>query len=109
MVNKKTRAKIIRNYTNLRFPGSYQGVSTFRQSLKDNLKSVNPQCLKKGFNRLFKKGMPTFSIMRVDRDKSLNLLANNYFANKGILLLVRRSIHHMGFMESIIRNVKKSS
>ena len=193
MVNKKTRAKIIKNYTNLRFPGSYQGVSTFRQSLKDNLNidvthkalrkilksflpfqvnilkpkkfkkranysrgvyiecycdivffpiptnernkngtlktknflalfcvdvhsrmlyttkvaSVNPECLKKGFNRLFKKGMPTFSIMRVDRDKSLNLLANNYFANKGILLLVRRSIHHMGFMESIIRNVKK--
>ena len=193
MVNKKTRAKIIKNYTNLRFPGSFQGVSTFRQSLKDNLNidithkalrkilksflpfqvnilkpkkfkkranysrgvyiecycdivffpiptnernkngalktknslalfyvdvhsrmlyttkvaSVNPQCLKKGFNRLFKKGMATFSIMRVDRDKSLNLLANNYFANKGILLLVRRSIHHMGFMESIIRNVKK--
>ena len=177
MVSHKLRKKILSKYYELKFPGSFQGISTFRQSLKDNLgirishsalrrilksslpyqvnvtKSrkfktranysrgvyiecyadpifiprinkveknkqakarqknflalvvvdvhsrmlystklarINPQCLKRAFGRLFKKGMPEFSIVRCDRDKSLNKLANNYFANKGILLLPRR-------------------
>ena len=63
------------------------------------LDSVNPEALKKGFTTLFKRGMPHFSIIRIDPDKSLNKLANNYFANKGILVLTRRSVHHMGFLE----------
>ena len=63
------------------------------------LDSVNPEALKKGFTSLFKRGMPHFSIIRIDPDKSLNKLANNYFANKGILVLTRRSVHHMGFLE----------
>ena len=71
------------------------------------LDSVNEECLKRAFTRLFKNGMPLFSIIRVDRDKSLNLLANNYFAKKGILLLTRRSVHHMAYLEGIIKNCKK--
>ena len=71
------------------------------------LARVNPECLKRAFSCLFKAGMPLFSIVRCDPDKSLNKLANSYFANKGILLLTRRSVHHMGFLEGIIRNVKR--
>ena len=71
------------------------------------LPSINPECLKRAFSRLFKAGMPQFSIVRCDRDKSLNKLANTYFAKKGILLLTRRSVHHMGFLEGIIRNIKR--
>ena len=55
MVNKKTRAKIIKNYTNLRFPGSYQGVSTFRQSLKDNL---NIDITHKALRKILKSFLP---------------------------------------------------
>ena len=193
MVSRKLRQKILRNYYNLKYPGSYQGVATFRQSLKDKsnieishsalrkilksslpyqvnvvkskkipkranysrgvyqeyyidpifipykvknennkqvndkqknflalvvvdvhsrmlystkLNSINPQSLKRAFTVLLQKGMPQFSIVRCDRDKSLNKLANNYFANKGMLLLTRRSVHHMGFLEGIIRNIK---
>ena len=36
MVSRKLRQKILRNYYNLKYPGSYQGVATFRQTLKDN-------------------------------------------------------------------------
>ena len=71
------------------------------------LPRVNPTTLKLAFIRLFKDGMPIFYIIRCDRDKSLNALANTYFAKKGILLLARRSVHHMAFLEGIIRNVKK--
>ena len=51
--------------------------------------------------------MPNFDIIRCNRDKSLNTLRSNYFANQGILLLTRRSVHHMGFLEGVIRNIKK--
>ena len=71
------------------------------------LSRVNPKILKLAFNRLFKDGMPKFDIIRVDCDKSLNKLANSYFAKQGILLLACRSVHHMGFQEGVIRNIKK--
>ena len=38
MVSRKLREKILRSYYTLKFPGSFQGVSTFRESLKNNLK-----------------------------------------------------------------------
>ena len=71
------------------------------------LSSVNPGNIKKAFSLLIKRGMPIFPIVRCDRDKSINKLANTYFASKGILLLSRRSKHHMGFLEGIIRSLKK--
>ena len=51
--------------------------------------------------------MPKFPIIRCDRDLSLNKLAPTYFASRGILLRARRSVHHMGFLEGIIRNIKR--
>ena len=186
MVKEALRKKILKNYYTLKFPGSFQGVSVFRKSLKQNLgidishsalrrilksslpyqvnivkpkkfqtrklysrgcwieaycdpifipykkdgktknfialvvvdvhsrmlystklANVNPKELKLAFTRLFKSGMPKFDIVRCDRDRALNTLANNYFANRGILLLARRSVHHMGFLEGIIRNIKR--
>ena len=71
------------------------------------LPSVNPENLKKAFTRLFKKGMPRFGIVRVDRDKSLNALANTYFAERHMLVLPRRSVHHMSWLEGIIKNLKR--
>ena len=194
MVSCKLKEKILKKYYELWFPGSLQGVATFRESLKKNLNikisqsalrkilksslpfqvnlikakkfptranysrgvyiecyadpifvpydnkvkkdkrakpktvsflalviadvhsrymyttklaSINPDCLKKAFSRLFRNGMPEFSVVRCDRDKSINKLANNYFAKRGIILLTRRSVHHMGFLEGLIRNIKK--
>ena len=78
-----------------------------RMCYATKLSRVNPKILKLAFNRLFKDGMPKFDIIRVDRDKSLNKLANTYFAKQDILLLARRSVHHMGFLEGVIRNIKK--
>ena len=37
MVSRKLRKKILKTYFSLKFPGSFQGISTFRESLKDNL------------------------------------------------------------------------
>ena len=193
MVSKKLREKILKLYYNLKFPGSYQGIKTFKESLKDNaninishsalrkllksslpyqvnivkpkkfpkranysqgvwiqafcdpifvpyipktkkndqvqkyknflalilvdvhskymystkLASINPEALKRGFTCLFNNGMPRFSVIRIDKDKSLNKLTNTYFAKKGILVLTRRSVHHLGFLEGLIRNVKR--
>ena len=68
---------------------------------------VNPTKLKAAFNRLFKdQDMPYFSVLRVDRDKSLNTLVR-YFAGRDMLLRARRSVHHMGFLEGIIKTLKK--
>ena len=72
-----------------------------------HLQTVNPASLKSAFTHLFNEGMPEFSIIRCDRDKSLNTLANTYFARRGIVLLPRRSIHHMSFLEGVIRNCKR--
>ena len=189
MVSKKLAKKILNAYSDLRFPGSFQGIPVFRKSLKQNrnitishqalrrlLKSslhyqvnvtkakrfknrpfysrgvgiecytdtvfisfkpnaesqaqrfiflvavdvhsrmlyttkidgeVKPESLKQAYTRLFKQGMPKFSIIRCDRDLSLNKLGPTYFASKGILLRARRSVHHMGFLEGIIRNIKR--
>ena len=63
--------------------------------------------LKKAFTRLFRAGMPKFPILRVDRDLAYGPLAHTYFAKQGILMRVRRSVHAMGFMEGIARNVKR--
>ena len=189
MVSKKLAKKILNAYSDLRFPGSYQGIPVFRKSLKENrninishralhnllksslhyqvnvirpkrfqkrpfysrgvgieaytdtvfvsLKSdgedrsrrfiflvvvdvhsrilyttkidgeVGPKVLKQAYTRLFQQGMPQFPIIRCDRDASLNKLALTYFANKNILLRARRSVHHMGFLEGIIRSIKR--
>ena len=68
---------------------------------------VKPELLKQAYTRLFKQGMPKFSIIHCDRDVSLNALATTYFANKGILLRARRSAHHMAILEGIIKNLKR--
>ena len=68
---------------------------------------VKPESLKQAYTRLFKQGMPKFPIIRCDRDPSLNKLASTYFANMGILLRARRSVHHMIFLEGIIRSLKR--
>ena len=189
MVSKKLAKKILNAYSDLRFPGSFQGIPVFRKSLQQNLginishrslqrllKSslhyqvnvtkakrfkkrpfysrgvgieaytdtvfiglkpddekrqrrfiflvvvdvhsrmlyatkidgqVRPESLKQAYTRLFKQGMAKFPIIRCDRDPSLNKLASTYFADKGILLRARRSVHHMGFLEGIIRSIKR--
>ena len=71
------------------------------------LVNINPKYLKAAFSALFREGMPKFAILRVDRDKSLNFLTNTFFAKHDILLLPRRSLKHMGFLEGIIRNIKR--
>ena len=71
------------------------------------LPRVNPKCLKQAFSRLFKNEMPHFDVVRCDRDRSLNTLRSPYFSSRGILLLTRRSVHHMAFLEGIIRNIKR--
>ena len=72
------------------------------------LPEVNPQELKRAFGRLFKEHkMSLYPILRVDRDKSLGTLARPYFSNKKMLLRQRRSKAHMGFLEPIIRTIKK--
>ena len=68
---------------------------------------VSPESLRQAFNCLFNEGMPQFPIIRCDRDLSLNKLATTYFASKGILLRARRSVHHMIFLEGIIRKLKR--
>ena len=189
MVSKKLAKKILNAYSDLRFPGSFQGIPVFRKSLQQNLgitinhrslqrllksslyyqvnvtkakrfkkrpfysrgvgieaytdtvfiglKSqgekhqrrfiflvvvdvhsrmlyatkidgqVKPESLKQAYTRLFKQGMPKFPIIRCDRDPSLNYLASTFFAAKGVLLRARRSVNHMGFLEGIIRSLKR--
>ena len=187
MVDAKLKEKILKNYYSLKYPGSFQGVSVFRKSLKKNsgieiahstlrrilksslpyqvnvvkrkkfktrplysrgvtieaycdpifipystktgekktffalvvcdihsrylwtapLHKINPKYLKAAFLSLFRNGLPHFAIIRCDRDKSLNVLANTFFAKRDILLLARRSLNHMGFLEGIIRNIKR--
>ena len=68
---------------------------------------VKPESLKQAYTRLFKQGMPKFPIICCDRDPSVNKLASTYFANMGILLQARRSVHHMIFLEGIIRSLKR--
>ena len=36
MVSDRLRKKILKNYYTLKYPGSFQGVSAFRKSLKEN-------------------------------------------------------------------------
>ena len=36
MISGKIRKKILKNYYTLKYPGSFQGVSAFRRSLKEN-------------------------------------------------------------------------
>ena len=71
------------------------------------LDGTSPPDLKKAFSRLFRQGMPEFIIIRCDRDKSLQVLANSYFAAKGILLKSKRSVHHLGFFEGTLRGVQR--
>ena len=78
-----------------------------RMVYSTTLTEVRPSALKAGFSRLFKNGMPEFPIIRCDRDASLNTLARPYFSKLGILLIPRRSVHHMGFLEGIIKNLKR--
>ena len=186
MVTAGLRKKILKNYYSLKYPGSFQGVSVFRKSLRENsgieigysalrrilkaslpyqvnvvkrkkfktralysrgiaieaycdpifipypaktgqknfftlvvcdihsrylwtypLREINPKYLKSAFSSLFRKGMPKFAIIRCDRDKSLNSLTNTFFARHDILLLPRRSLKHMAFLEGVIRNIKR--
>ena len=187
MVDAELKKRILKNYYSLKYPGSFQGISVFRKSLKENsgieigysalrrilksslpyqvnvvkrkkfqrrplyskgvtiegycdpifipyatktgekknfnalvvcdvhsrylwttpLEKVNPKYLKAAFLSLFRNGLPYFAILRCDRDKSLNALANTFFAKRDILLLARRSLTHMGFLEGIIRNIKR--
>ena len=162
MVDAELKKRILKNYYSLKYPGSFQGISVFRKSLKENsgieigysalrrilksslpyqvnvvkpkkfpkranysqgvwiqafcdpifipyipktkkndqaqkyknflalivvdvhsrymystkLGSINPEALKNGFTRLFNNGMPRFSVIRIDKDKSLNKLTN---------------------------------
>ena len=71
------------------------------------LKSINPHYLKVAFSTLFRNGMPKFSLIRCDLDKSLNTLTNTFFAKNDILLMQRRSLKHMAFLEGVIRNCKR--
>ena len=72
-----------------------------------HLAEVNPKELKKAFQALFRQGMPYFAIVKVDKDRSLGTLANNFFANRHVLLSQRRSKAHMMFLEPIKRTLKK--
>ena len=188
MVKKKLANKILSKYFQLSFPGSFQGVAVFQQSLKDNLNiTISRQALRRllksslyyqvnfikpqkfkhrplvtrgvgieaycdtvfvplkngqgngskrfiflvvadvhsrflwsrkldevtkenvinAFSQLFKSSMPLWPILRVDRDLVINSLKTTYFARKNILLRTRRSVTHMGFLEGIIRNIKR--
>ena len=69
-------------------------------------REVKLESLKQAYTQLFKQGMPKFPIICCD--PSLNKLASTYFANIGILLRARRSMHHMAFLEGIIRSLKKN-
>ena len=84
MVNKKTRAKIIKNYTNLRFPGSYQGVSTFRQSLKDNL---NIDITHKALRKILKSFLPfQVNILKPKKFKKRANYSRGYRLNATVTL-----------------------
>ena len=84
MVNKKTRAKIIKNYTNLRFPGSYQGVSTFRQSLKDNL---NIDITHKALRKILKSFLPfQVNILKPKNSRKEPIILGGYTLNATVTL-----------------------
>ena len=84
MVNKKTRAKIIKNYTNLRFPGSFQGVSTFRQSLKDNL---NIDITHKALRKILKSFLPfQVNILKPKKFKKRANYSRGYTLNATVTL-----------------------
>ena len=70
------------------------------------LNGLSQEDLKNGFSRILKVS-PKWSIIRVDRDPTIKSLKTNYFAKKGILLQVRRSVKHMTYFENILRNVKR--
>ena len=187
MVKKHLRNKILKQYYNLNFPGSFAGIKPFQKSLKENLKieishealrrllktslhyqtnfikpkkfktrhlysqgtgiecycdtvfvplkekegnqsrrfifllcvdnhsryayttkleEVTVDNLKKAFSRILKVSHK-WSIIRVDRDPTINALKSKYFAKKGILLLSRRSVNHMGYFEGIVRTLKR--
>ena len=71
------------------------------------IKNIEPHYLQNAFLSLFRNGMVKFPIIRCDRDKSLINLTHSFFAKHGILLLPRRSLKHMGFLEGVIRNIKR--
>ena len=70
------------------------------------LNGLSKEDLKNGFSRILKVS-PKWSIIRVDRDPTINSLKTSYFARKHILLQVRRSVKHMTYFENIIRNLKR--
>ena len=69
--------------------------------------TVSAKSLREAYIRLFKQGMPKYSIIRCDRDPAVNALATTYFANQGILLRARRATVHMAFLEGVIRGLKR--
>ena len=55
MVKEKLRKKILQKYFSLKFPGSFQGVSVFRKSLKENL---NIDISHSALRRILKSSLP---------------------------------------------------
>ena len=66
---------------------------------------VNPVTMEKAWKTLFRKGMPKFPVIRVDRDKS-TLTLRSMFAKKRILLQVLRGPHFMGLLDTCIRVIE---
>ena len=66
---------------------------------------VNPKSVKKAFLRLFKRGMPHFSILRVDRDPSIWSI-RSIFSKLGMLLQVKRGPHYMATLDNVIKQIE---
>ena len=71
------------------------------------LRTVKPDNLKRAFTHLFNANMPKFPVITSDPDPSLMKLTNTYFAKHHIFHKVRRSVHHMGWLEGVARSLKR--
>ena len=68
-------------------------------------KIVNPTTMEKAFKKLFRQKMPSFPLLRVDRDPS-TLKLRPYFASRRMLLQVKRGPQYMGVLDTAIRVIE---
>ena len=69
-------------------------------------KIVNPTTMETAFKKLFRQGMPTFPLLRVDRDPSTLKLRSPFFSSRRMLLQVKRGPAYMGVLDTAIRVIE---
>ena len=68
---------------------------------------VEPEAVTKGFLRLFRAGMPHFSLLRCDRDVVLRYLKDKVFTPRNMLLQVHRSKNYLSILDTTAKIFEK--